>query len=252
MTNTAKYPSNRYHNRNVWANGRSAIPYPSELQDDFDLDAYLAGMTGGSGSATRALPPRRLFDPPTQPTPIMALDVDGPLNPYLAPLKRLTGLKGNAFRAVEFRETVTYRRGSTWHPYSRLHLARAHGDMLAKFSSAHDVELTWASLWEHNCNTVIGPAIGLPRLRWADFHSHPVRGLWKFPAMIDFAAGRPLVWLDDSFRSPRKVEARRRSGFDRARRNLPTLLLHVSPDTGITAAHLDEVASWLRTARLAW
>lgn len=249
MTNT-KYPRNRYHDRNVWASGRNAVPRAAELADDFDIDAYLAGMTG----SRKAAPARVAFDLPSLPTPLMALDVDGPLNAYLAAPKALAkaARTPNGFRAVDFASRVTYRRGSTWHPFSRLHLARAHGDMLARFSSAHDVELVWASMWEHNCNTVIGPAIGLPRLPWVDFHSHPVRDLWKFPAMLEFAAGHPLVWLDDSFNDRRKVEQRRRSGFDRARRNLPTLLLHVSPSTGITAEHLAEVADWVKLARLAW
>ncbi|MFA7264710.1 MAG: hypothetical protein WC054_00060 [Candidatus Nanopelagicales bacterium] len=197
---------------------------------------------------------RRTYHKPTLPTPIVALDVDGPLNAYARPLKqlKLDAKEQGGYRPVSFRDRISYRPGSTWHPYSRLDLAGWHGDALAWTSRESDVELVWASLWEHNCNTVIGPALGLPRLRWVDFHGHPRRDLWKFPAMIDFAAGRPLCWLDDSFNSPRKIRARELSGWDRARRNLPTLLLHVDPSTGIEDHHLDEVESWVRTARLAW
>lgn len=238
-------------------------PWPSDLDWDdvewdtnrsrgYDWDAYVAPASYPARprrkAAAPSFSPRATFRPSAQPTALLVLDVDGPLNPFRAALSSLGASSG--FREVAFRQTVSYRAGSTWSPYSRLHLSRSVGDTLAAFSRDHDVELVWGSLWEHNCNAVVGPALGLPRLPWIDFHGHPVRHLWKFPAVAEFAAGRPMAWLDDSFSA--KARQRAASGFDRTRRNLPTLLREVDPAVGVLAADLDEVASWLRTARLAW
>jgi hypothetical protein len=211
------------------------VPWPSELDRTYEQLDLLPAVP---------VRPRVTYTPSRLPTPILAMDVDGPLN--------VSGQKlRSGFRSIAWRDDVSYRAGSTWIPHSRLHLSRKHGDMLSAFSREHDVELVWASLWEHNANRVIGPALGLPRLPWVDFHGHAAgRQFWKFPAMADFAAGRPLVWLDDSF--TRKARQRRASGFDRARRGLPTLLMEIDPYIGMTRSNLDDVAGWLSTARLAW
>lgn len=185
--------------------------------------------------------------------PILAVDVDGPLNvsAYSKADRKLRAQRG--FRSVtRWQHLVVRRPGSTWFPFSELWLHPDHGSMLAEFSAAHDVELVWCSMWEGSANRVVAPAVGLPRLPFVDFHGHPVRDQWKWPAVLDYAAGRPLAWLDDSFGRPSKVAARAASGFDRARRNLPTLLQEVDPCVGLTSWDLDTVASWLVTARLAW
>lgn len=184
----------------------------------------------------------------TNTTPILAIDIDGVLAPLGASKKHRK--RGGFAEVSGWRSKVRRAPGSTWIPYSSLHLARRHGDMLAEFSAEHDVELVWGSLWQANANTVVAPVLGLPRLPYVDFHAHPERRFWKFPAMAEYAAGRPLAWLDDGF--ARKSWHRAVSGFDRARRNLPTLLHPIRPDVGVTAGDLAEVASWLKTARLAW
>lgn len=253
-----------YVDRQVWSKTRH-IPWPSELDDDdpwtdleqLSFDRYepvresYRPARGFSGSLADLRPHRTrpVFQPSSFPTPILALDVDGPLNAFGMARKQL---KRRGFVEVGWRDKVSYRSGSTWVPHTQLWLSRQVGDMLTEFSRAHDVELVWASLWEHNCNSIIAPALGLPRLPWVDFHGHPVRGLWKWPAVAKFADGRPLAWLDDGFAVPRKQRQCEAAGFRDVRRNLPTLLRYVDPAVGITKADLDAVASWLHTAKLAW
>jgi hypothetical protein len=68
--------------------------------------------------------------------------------------------------------------------------------------------------------------------------------------MADYAKGRPLAWLDDSFsHKHRQFEA---SGWSKLRRNVPTLLQEVNASVGVTAQDLDMIAAWLKTTRLAW
>lgn len=181
-------------------------------------------------------------------TPILAVDIDGPLNVSAYSKAARKRLARRGFQPVTgWQKRVRRPPGSTWYPLSELWLHPDHGAMLAEFSARHDVELVWASLWEANANRVIAPVLGLPRLPYVDFHAHPERRWWKYPAVAAYAAGRPLAWLDDSF--GRKHAP---AGFARARRNLPTLLHAVDPAVGVTDADLDTVASWLHTARLAW
>jgi hypothetical protein len=187
----------------------------------------------------------------TNTTPILAIDIDGPLALRVFTKADRQRAKARGFRQVSWHGKVRRVPGSTWVPYSELWLNPVHGSMLAKFSREHDVELVWASLWEFNANAVVAPVLGLPRLPWVDFHGHvDGPGFWKFRAMTDFAQGRPLAWLDDSF--TRKAHQRELSGFDLSRRNLPTLLQEVDETIGVTQQDLDVVASWLKTMRLAW
>jgi hypothetical protein len=187
----------------------------------------------------------------TNTLPILAIDIDGPLAIRVHDKAGRKRALARGFRSFEWRTRVRFMRGSTWIPYSELWLSPTHGEMLAKFSRDHDVELVWASLWEFNANVVVAPALKLPRLPWVDFHGHAAGSAhWKFPAMRDYAAGRPLAWLDDSF--TRKARQRAASGFDLSRRNLPTLLQEVDERVGVTVQDLDTVAAWLKTMRLAW
>jgi HAD domain in Swiss Army Knife RNA repair proteins len=110
---------------------------------------------------------------------LLFLDVDGPLIPFGAGVH------------------PTYDTDAGGHPL----LARvnpAHGPRLA----ALPCELIWATSWMDDANDVIAPLIGLPPLavvtwpepskedEWLGLH-------WKTRAIVDRAAGRPFVWVDD-------------------------------------------------------
>lgn len=227
---------------------RAHIPWPSEATDG--LEPRFDGWRFTARDQLPLLPSRKLRDEPVLPTPILAIDIDGPLNPFSGSPKRL---RAGGFRQVVWSDAVTYRPGSRWVPHSKLWLNPNHGKLLREFSVRHDVELVWASLWEHNAVTVVGRFLGMPRLPWVDFHGHRSGSeVWKWDAMAEFAAGRPLAWLDDAFGEPRKARQRTRSGWAAARRGLPTLCHRVDPAVGLTGSDLEVVASWLRTAGLAW
>ena len=171
--------------------------------------------------------------------PLLLLDVDGPLNPYAR--------KGHERNKLPLPYKTLRLRPAGWELARkplRVWVSEAHGPMLLDFAAEHDVELAWATTWMHDANTMIGPEIGLPLLPVVDFGTHPgaVRG-WKYPAVLAFAQGRPVAWLDDDFR----VAAHRRAQdeFLASRAPAATLLHHVDPRVGVTAADLDAVAAWL-------
>jgi hypothetical protein len=169
------------------------------------------------------------------PKPLLLVDVDGPLNPYRGkPTKRPEGY-------LTHRLTPKNWIGKPL----RLWLNPEHGPMLTKFAAENDMELAWATTWEHEANTLIGPRIGLEE-HWPviEFSGDlRVMTLWKFAAVRDYAAGRDLVWFDDDFSLYPEAKDR----FLQARTGSRTRLHYVSPAMGLTRADLDEVKNWLRT-----
>lgn len=165
--------------------------------------------------------------------PLLLVDVDGPLNPYRGkPTKRPEGY-------TTHRLTPKNWIGKPL----RLWLNPEHGPMLTEFAATNNMELAWATTWEHEANTLIGPRIGLtehwPVVEFAN--DLRVLTLWKFAAVRDYAAGRDLVWLDDDF--SRYPEAKDR--FLQARTGARTRLHYVSPAKGLTRDDLNEIKNWL-------
>ncbi len=63
-------------------------------------------------------------------------------------------------------------------------------------------DLVWAATWESEANECLAPLLGLPQLpvvTWPEPSDDPEpAGLhWKTRTLLDWAAGRPFVWLDD-------------------------------------------------------
>jgi hypothetical protein len=173
--------------------------------------------------------------------PLLLLDVDGPLNPYAE--------KGHKRDHLPLPYKTLRLRPSGWERAEqplRVWVSERHGPMLCRFAVEHDVRLVWATTWMHDANTMIGPQIGLPTLPVIDFGKHPgtVEG-WKYPAVLDFADGRPLAWFDDDFRATAYQQAK--EAFLRRRGEAPTLLHYVDPRKGIVAEDLEAVGAWLDT-----
>ncbi|TDV51031.1 HAD domain-containing protein [Actinophytocola oryzae] len=169
---------------------------------------------------------------------LLLLDVDGPLNPYAANKTR---------RPPGY---TTYRRTATgWHTGRdarrfrgmRVWLNPCHGAQLLALAEETGLTLVWATTWQHEANDRIGPAVGLPRLPVVEFPGLTTSGWdeeWKWPAVADYAAGRPLAWLDDEHDRTGAEE------FTRRRAGAPTLLCHVDPRQGLGPAHLAQVRDW--------
>jgi hypothetical protein len=77
-------------------------------------------------------------------------------------------------------------------------LVPEHGPRLLALSC----DLMWATAWMQDANEVIAPLLGLPELPVVDLPDAPERdeaGVlhWKTRALIETAAGRPFIWVDD-------------------------------------------------------
>lgn len=105
----------------------------------------------------------------------------------------------------------------------------------------------WATTWERDANTLIAPRIGLPTLPVIEFSArrHDTLRGWKYPAVEEYARGRPVVWLDDGFGDP--VWRVARCGFEFARAGSPTLLRGIDPAVGVTALDVRAVRAWVAT-----
>lgn len=182
---------------------------------------------------------------------LLLLDVDGPLNPYAA---RQTA------RPPGY---VTYRLtpGGGWYTGRearrrkgmRVWLHPGHGELLRTLAAETGLELVWATTWQHEANTLIGPAIGLDPLPVIEFPPadlEPVGmayrwrrdGGWKWPAVAAFAGEQPLAWLDDEFNDTTFAAAR--ATFDHERQGCPTLLCQVDPRGGLRTGHADRIRAW--------
>ena len=189
---------------------------------------------------------------------LLLLDVDGPLYPYDAkPSRRPVGY--NTYRYVAPNGWYTdreYRRTRLKHAL-RVWLNPDHGPMLLDLVAHTGLELVWATSWGDLANTCIGPTIGLPTLPVVPFGppdwtpaGWSSSGAWKWRAVEQYAAGRPLAWLDDEHNYPAYAHnwtafLDAREAFHRRRAGIPTLLAHINPQIGLQPTDLDVVRQWV-------
>jgi hypothetical protein len=148
--------------------------------------------------------------------PLLLLDVDGVLNPYAAP-----GQPDGFEQHLLLDELV-------W-------LAPQHGAWLRPLLDRF--ELVWATGWEHNANQLIAPILGLPALPVIEFPREADGRFFKLPTIARFAAGRPLVWIDDELTDEAHAWA--------AARALPTRLVDADPAIGLTEELVALIAAFL-------
>jgi hypothetical protein len=79
----------------------------------------------------------------------------------------------------------------------------------------------------------------LPIVIWPESAEHEERGLhWKTRGLVEWAAGRPFVWIDDEI-----------TDFDRAwvgaHHEGPALLYRVDPRFGLTDEDFEALGDWL-------
>jgi hypothetical protein len=113
-------------------------------------------------------------------------------------------------------------------------------------------ELVWATAWQHDANDEIAPRVGLPRLPVVEWRDTTVAeddedeyfGLhWKTRLLVEWAAGRDFVWVDDES-----------TGADVAwiaAHHAGRALVHrvPRPGRGLSGADFAVVGRWLRGGR---
>jgi hypothetical protein len=154
---------------------------------------------------------------PADPRPVLLVDVDGVLNPWLA-----DGCP-DGYQEYDF------------FPAERVLLSPGHGELLISLAPAY--ELVWATAWEHRANQLICPVLALPELPVVEF---PLNGrdlfFRKLPAVIDAVGDRPCAWIDDEHQSDHYEWAEQRAA--------PTLLIDIDPAVGLTPDVIAALADW--------
>jgi hypothetical protein len=148
--------------------------------------------------------------------PVLLVDVDGVLNPWMA--------EG----CPEGFETYDFFAGE------RVLLAAEHGKLLTSLSSAY--ELAWATAWEHQANRLICPVLGMPELPVIEFPLSDELQFRKLPAVMRAVGQRPCAWIDDEHQPDHYSWAERRG--------VPTLIVDIDPAVGLTGDVVAQLADW--------
>jgi len=158
----------------------------------------------------------------TDPRPLLLVDVDGVLNPWLAV------------------ECPAGFREYSFFPGERVRLSEGHGALLREL--ADSFELVWATAWEHRANRLVCPVIALPELPVIEFPlSGTDFGFRKLPAVIESVGDRPCAWIDDEHHPEHYHWARDRG--------VPTLIVDIDPAVGLTAPVAADLAEWAANLR---
>jgi hypothetical protein len=109
------------------------------------------------------------------------------------------------------------------------------GARLRRLSEHFD--LVWATGWERRANEHLLDILDLPELPFLSFDGARFGTAdWKLRPLGEYAAGRPLAWIDDSFDESCYAWARERPE--------PTLLLPIESHLGLEEVQVEALIAW--------
>jgi hypothetical protein len=156
--------------------------------------------------------------------PVLAVDVDGVIS--------LFGFEQPPDRSIARFELID----------GMVHcISLAAGERLRRL--AEHYELVWATGWEERANDTLPALLGIPELpainfdgaaRWGTAH-------WKLGPLTEYAHGRALAWIDDSFDGSCYEWARARQNAA-----MPTLLVPTDSDHGLLEVQVEALIGWAR------
>ncbi len=185
--------------------------------------------------------------------PVVAIDLDGVLR---VPPTR----EGHPVREGIISAEITYRRDA----YPSLHHSQPPWDECDEFTDEdgeefsgvgvawvhdllhRDIEVVWATTWQHYANSYFSPVLGFPELPVAvvdSGSSFREPSEWKAAQLGENPrwAGRPLAWVDDDIPPGWGVERTRRP------RDKAITLSHrvASSWRGLVQRDVDQLNAWL-------
>ena len=112
------------------------------------------------------------------------------------------------------------------------------GSCMRRLVEEDHYELVWATGWEDKANDYLPNLLGIPELPVLHFGRDARFGTahWKLGPIGEYAAGRPLAWIDDSLNDECRQWARDRSE--------PTLLVETESMLGIEDGHVEALIAW--------
>ncbi|MFF8962255.1 HAD domain-containing protein [Streptomyces globisporus] len=152
------------------------------------------------------------------PRPLLLLDVDGVLNPFVAPACP-PGYREHGFFPDD-------------DPPVRLN--DSHAPWPALLSARFD--LVWATGWEDEANTYLAPHFNLPPLPVIRFPPVPFAPAAKVPPIAAFTGDRPAAWVDDAHTAEARLWAESRTAR--------TLLVATDPARGLTEVAVRTLLRW--------
>lgn len=119
-------------------------------------------------------------------------------------------------------------------------ISRDAGERLKRLLDTY--EGVWASGWEDRANDHLPRLLGVPELPFLSFDGRAQFGTahWKLDAIDEYAAERPLAWIDDSLDRSCRRWAKKRG------REAPTLLVPTESPRGLEEVHVEALFAWAR------